>query len=201
MNRAVFLDRDGVINRASVDQGRAHPPASLSELEILPGVPEALAALKARGYYLIVVTNQPDVARGAQRREVVEALNAWLLERLPLDEIRVCYHDDRDECDCRKPLPGMLRSAAVAHEIDLAASFMIGDRWRDIEAGRNAGCRTILIDYHYDEALTCPPDRVVASLAQAAEWILRDSTSRSWNLPEGELKASCPLHKPPGGLG
>jgi len=171
--RAVFLDRDGVINRAIVENGKPHPPASLKELEILPGVPKALRALKAAGYLLIVATNQPDVARGILTRQGVEAINAALLAALPLDDILVCYHDNQDHCDCRKPQPGLLLQAADKHKIDLAASFMIGDRWKDIEAGRRAGCRTILVDSDYaEEGLETKPDHRVHTLPEAAAVIL-----------------------------
>jgi D-glycero-D-manno-heptose 1,7-bisphosphate phosphatase len=170
---AVFLDRDGVLNRAVVREGKPYPPADLDELEILPGVPDALAALEAAGFVLIGVTNQPDVARGAQRRDVVEAMNAALLTALPLDDMLTCYHDDRDRCECRKPRPGLLIQGAAKHGVDLAASFMVGDRWRDVEAGRRAGCRTIWLDRHYrEDGLTHPPDCTVPSLSEAVEWIL-----------------------------
>src|SRR5439155_24902608 len=105
---AVFLDRDGVLNRAVVRQGKPYPPASVEELEILPGVPEALSRLKAAGYSLVVVTNQPDVARGVTTRAMVEEMHRFLAERLPIDEFRVCMHDDWDNCECRKPRPGLL---------------------------------------------------------------------------------------------
>ncbi len=170
--RAVFLDRDGVLNRALVRAGKPYPPRGLGELEILPGVPEALARLREVGYLLIVVTNQPDVARGTQRREAVEEINCTLAARLPLDDIRVCYHDERDGCTCRKPCPGLLLQAADQWPIDLAASYMVGDRWKDIEAGRRAGCRTVLIDYQYAEPMPQAPDHVATSLSAAADWIL-----------------------------
>lgn len=172
MNRAVFLDRDGVLNRAVMRSGRPYPPASLAELEILPGVPQALGKLRERGLLLIGVTNQPDVARGTQTREVVEAINARLLAELPLDEIRVCY-EDGDDAFCRKPNPGMLLEAAHRHAIDLPASYLVGDRWRDMEAGHRAGCRTVFIDRGYDERLPDPPaERTVRDLPEAADWIL-----------------------------
>src|SRR5262249_42377374 len=144
---AVFLDRDGVLNEATVRDGKPYAPASLEQLKIPEDVPLALARLEAAGYRLVVVTNQPDVARGDQRREVVEAINQALGSRLPLDEFRVCYHDDLDGCDCRKPMPGLLlREPAY----DLSRSVMIGDRWRDIEAGQRAGgLATLLIDRGY----------------------------------------------------
>ena len=169
--RGVFLDRDGVINRAIVRNGRPHPPSNLSELEILPGVPEALASLRAEGFRLVVVTNQPDVARGTQTREAVEGLHAALRERLPLDEFRVCYHDDADRCACRKPAPGLLLQAAHELELDLASCFMVGDRWRDIEAGRRAGCTTVFVDHGYAEPRPVDFHVRVASLAEASRWI------------------------------
>jgi len=172
MRRAVFLDRDGVLNRTTMVQGTPHPPANLAEFEVLPGVVQACTELKKAGFLLIVVTNQPDVARGTQRRAVVEAINQALLSEVPVDEIRVCYHDDRDQCSCRKPLPGLLMQAAKEWQIDLSASFMVGDRWKDIETGRKAGCKTILIDCDYGEATLSAPDHRVHSLADAADWIL-----------------------------
>ena len=147
MRRAVFLDRDGVINRAIVNDGKPYPPANLNELEILPGVRDSLEKLHAANYLLIVVTNQPDVVRGTTKMEDVESINAYLSSELPIDEFRTCYHDSDDGCDCRKPLPGSLLEAAKKYEIDLSQSFMVGDRWRDIDAGRSAGCKTFFINY------------------------------------------------------
>jgi D-glycero-D-manno-heptose 1,7-bisphosphate phosphatase len=172
MRRAIFLDRDGVINRAIVRGGKPYPPANLTELEILPGVAEACQRLRDAGFLLVVVTNQPDVARGSQSREVVEAINNALQAALPLDDLRVCYHDDKDECQCRKPAPGLLQSAASDWQIDLSASFMIGDRWKDIAAGREAGCCTVLIEADYAEPLLSQPDWRASSLLAAAHQIL-----------------------------
>ncbi len=169
--RAVFLDRDGVLNRAFVRDGKPYPPSTLAELEILPGVPEALALLRAEGFRLVVVTNQPDVARGTQTRKTVELLHAALLARLPLDEFRICYHDDADHCACRKPAPGLLLQAAQELELDLASCFMVGDRWRDIEAGRRAGCTTVFVDHGYAEPRPADFHVRVASLAEASRWI------------------------------
>ncbi len=179
MRRAVFLDRDGVLNRAIVVQNKPYPPANLAEFEVLPGAIEACAELRKAGFLLIVVTNQPDVARGTQRREVVEAINQTLLSNAPIDEIKVCYHDDGDQCTCRKPLPGLLMEAAKDWQIDLSSSFMIGDRWKDIESGRRAGCKTILVDGNYEEMLESTPDHRVRSLAEARDWIMNHlSTSK-----------------------
>ncbi len=171
--RAVFLDRDGVLNRCVVRDGKPYPPASVSEVQILPGVGEALLKLRKAGFMTIVATNQPDVARGTQTREVVEQINTFLMAELELDETMVCYHDDKDACRCRKPLPGLLVAAAEEHGVDLSASFMVGDRWRDIDAGNSAGCRTILIECGYAErAPSISPDLIVRSLAEAVDWIL-----------------------------
>jgi D-glycero-D-manno-heptose 1,7-bisphosphate phosphatase len=171
MSPAVFLDRDGVVNRAVVRDGKPYPPATVEAVEIAADVAPALRRLKAAGYRLVVVTNQPDVARGVQRREVVDAINASLGARLPIDEFRVCYHDDADACDCRKPKPGLLLRPP-AH--DLARSVMVGDRWRDIEAGRRAGVRaTVLVENHSGEPCEVEPDVRVTSLGEAADWILR----------------------------
>jgi D-glycero-D-manno-heptose 1,7-bisphosphate phosphatase len=164
---AVFLDRDGVLNAAVVRDGRPFGPPSVEEMRIIEGVPEACAALKAAGYLLVCVTNQPDVARGHIDRATVDGINARLKAALPLDEIAVCLHDDADRCDCRKPKPGLLLAAARRWNIDLERSFMVGDRWRDVEAGRAAGCRTVFVDHGYDEKKPERPDLIASSLADA----------------------------------
>jgi D-glycero-D-manno-heptose 1,7-bisphosphate phosphatase len=169
---AVFLDRDGVLNHAPVIGGRPYAPASVADFALLPGVEAAIGRLRRAGFDLIVVTNQPDVARGRQSRAAVDAMHAVLRERLGLEDIRVCFHDDADVCGCRKPKPGLLVEAARERRLDLAASFIVGDRWRDVGAGQAAGCRTVFIDYAYDEPRPQAPDAVVFSLAEAAEWIL-----------------------------
>jgi D-glycero-D-manno-heptose 1,7-bisphosphate phosphatase len=173
--RAVFLDRDGTINVATIRDGKSYPPASLDELVLVPGAIEAIAALRRSGYWTVVVTNQPDVATGKQRREVVEAINQALMSQLTLDDIRVCYHEDADGCTCRKPKPGMLLEAARDWKIDLGRSFMIGDRWRDVEAGRAAGCRTLLIESGYRER-RAEPDFSVVSLVEACDIIANMGT-------------------------
>ena len=140
--RAVFLDRDGVLNRAVVRDGKPYPPPSVGEMEIVEGAAASLARLKELGFLLLVVTNQPDVARGTQTIETIEAMHDSMRRTLPLDDFLVCPHDDRDLCDCRKPRPGLLFQGQAKYGIDLGRSFMVGDRWRDIDAGRAAGCRT-----------------------------------------------------------
>jgi D-glycero-D-manno-heptose 1,7-bisphosphate phosphatase len=168
----VFLDRDGVLNVAVVRGGVPRPPGDVDEVELLPGVEEACNRLRTAGFELVVVTNQPDIARGTQTAEAVRRINDALLMTLPLDEVVVCPHDDADGCQCRKPRPGMLLDAAERLGIDLGASFMVGDRWRDVEAGRRAGCRVVLVDHGYGEELAHEPDVVVRGLGAAADWIL-----------------------------
>lgn len=168
---AVFLDRDGVLNAAPVRDGAPVPPRSPAEFRVLPGVPEACAVLRRSGWLLVVVSNQPDIARGLVGADQVEELNARLRAEVPIDDVVVCPHDDRDGCSCRKPGDGMLRDAARRWNIDLAGSFMVGDRWRDIEAGRRAGCRTILIDRAYDER-RASPDYTVHELPEALPIVL-----------------------------
>jgi len=170
--RAVFLDRDGVLNRAIVREGKPYPPACRQEMELVMDAASCLERLKDMGFQLIVVTNQPDVARGTQKREEVEAMHAWMQERLAVDEFRVCYHDDGEQCQCRKPKAGLLMEAMAEHGLDLARSYMVGDRWRDIDAGATAGCRTVWIDSNYNErGPSRPADVRVKSLAEAVDWI------------------------------
>jgi len=171
--RAVFLDRDGVINRARVRHGKPYPPEP-EQFEILDGVRDSLAALRARGFLLIVVTNQPDVARGGAARETLERVHQQLLGELPLDAIFACFHDDSDGCDCRKPKPGLLLMAAREWDVDLTLSFMIGDRWRDMEAGIRAGCATIFIDHQYAERQPDAFDHRVSGLPEARAIILAE---------------------------
>jgi D-glycero-D-manno-heptose 1,7-bisphosphate phosphatase len=174
MKRAVFLDRDGVLNRVVLRDGKPYPPANLAALEILPGVSQALQLLHEAGWLLIVVTNQPDVARGKILLADVEMINNYLLDHLPIDEFRTCYHDTDDGCNCRKPLPGSLLAAANEHGIDLSSSFMVGDRWRDVEAGERAGSKTIFLDYGYNEKQPERFNHRAHSLVEAARIILQN---------------------------
>jgi D-glycero-D-manno-heptose 1,7-bisphosphate phosphatase len=177
--RAVFLDRDGVLNEAVVRNGNPYPPDSLETLVVPTDAKPALQRLHERGFRLVMVTNQPDIARKKVQRETVYRINDHLRSLLALDAVEVCEHDDADGCDCRKPAPGMLVRAAQRDGIALSRSFMVGDRWRDIEAGRRAGCRTLLIGDGYAEGLKSPPDVAVASLSEAADWILAQPDARA----------------------
>jgi D-glycero-D-manno-heptose 1,7-bisphosphate phosphatase len=177
--RVVFIDRDGVLNRAFPEGGTTRPPASLDELELLPGVRESLARLREAGFVLVVVTNQPDVARGTQTRAAVEAINAHMRAELPLLDVFACYHDSADKCACRKPKPGMLTLAAAKHDLDLDSAFLIGDRWSDIVAAHAAGCRAVLIDTPFSHAERCAPDAVVGDILGATDWILETVAAKT----------------------
>ena len=171
--RAVFLDRDGVLVRALIRQGRPFSVRRPEDLEILPGAAEACSAFREAGLLTIVVTNQPDVARGDLALGDLSAMHAALVDRIPVDAVLFCPHDDTDGCPCRKPAPGLLLEAAGRFGISLSQSVMVGDRWRDIEAGARAGCRTVFVDAGYHERQPEPPDLTVTSLAEALPWILQ----------------------------
>ncbi len=172
--KAVFLDRDGVLNVPKVIERKPYPPDTLAEFTLYPEAVPACQRLKVAGFLLILVTNQPDVGRGTQSREVVEAMHGVLTAYIPLDRIEVCYAPDSTAPDARrrKPAPGMVLDAAEALGIDLSQSFLVGDRWRDIDCGFAAGVRTIFIDRDYDESLRQKPDFTCTSLDAAVEIIL-----------------------------
>ncbi len=175
VTRAVFLDRDGVLNRPVVRDGLPYPPDTVEEFELYEDVSAGCARLKAAGFLLVVATNQPDVGRGTQSREQVESIHASLLASLPqIDRVEVSYDPGGAMGDAprRKPAPGMLLDAADALGIFLPASFMVGDRWRDVDCGHAAGCRTVFIDRAYREILRQPPDFTVQTFAEAVEVIL-----------------------------
>ncbi len=172
--RAAFLDRDGVLNRAVFRGGRPYAPRSLEDFVILADAAGAVRRLKTAGYLVIVVTNQKDVGAGLLLPEVLDQMHTRLAEAMPIDDIRVCTCID--ECPCYKPNAGMLTEAARDWNIDLSASVMIGDRWRDIGAGKNAGCRTVFIERGYAEDMVFEPDSVATDLVDAVDQILRHST-------------------------
>lgn len=176
--RAVFFDRDGVLNDGPLDDTNvSRPPRSARDLTVLPGVFDACRSLRDAGFLLVVVTNQPDVARGSAVREGVEEINRRLRRQLPIDDVLVCYHDTADGCGCRKPEPGLLVEAAERWDIDLSVSYLVGDRSSDIEAGQRAGCRTVLIPRGWGDDGSVQPDFVAPSAIAAAEWILHDVSS------------------------
>lgn len=170
--RAVFLDRDGVLIRAVVRDGRPYPPATLDDMEILPGVADTLLKLREAGYLNIVVTNQPDVFRGIQPRAVMDAMHDRLRDTLALDDIRACLCEEGPDCPCYKPAPGMLVDAARDWGVDLGKSAIVGDRWRDVGAGQAVGCETFFVDCGYQEKQPDRPDHIVADLSEAGAIIL-----------------------------
>ncbi len=169
---AVFLDRDGVLNRAIARNGRPFAPSRLDEVELLPGVADACAALRRAGYVLVVVTNQPEISRGGIDPADLDAMNEWIAEAAGVDHVRVCPHDDADECHCRKPRPGLILDAATELGLDLGRSWMVGDRWRDVAAGQGAGVRCIFIDHGWDEQRPHEPFTAVGDLTEAAALVL-----------------------------
>ena len=177
IRRAVFLDRDGVINRSLERDHKPFAPRNLDEFEILPEVPAACAKLKAAGFLLVVATNQPDVGRGTLKQEIVEQIHAHLMAQLPIDRVEACFHPGQglSDCDCRKPKPGMLLRAARELNIDLSRSWMVGDRWRDVDCGHAAGCKSVFIDRGYAEELKQKPDFSAGNLAGAADIIIRET--------------------------
>jgi len=171
-DKAVFLDRDGVLVIPEFREGRSFAPVTLEGYRFYPDAPQALSRLKAAGYRLIVVTNQPDVGKGLVSQLVADEMHERLRKALPLDLIKACFHTQLTNCACRKPKPGMLLDAARELGIDLAESYMVGDRASDVEAGEAAGCRTVFIDLGYDERRPAAPTFIVRSISEAADCIL-----------------------------
>jgi D-glycero-D-manno-heptose 1,7-bisphosphate phosphatase len=171
--KAVFLDRDGVIAIPEFRNGRSFAARTVEDFRLYPDASPSLHRLKRAGFVLVVVTNQPDVGHGLIHRSELDAMHAIIARELPVDVIKTCFHQQNERCHCRKPKPGMLLEAAYELGIDLAQSFMVGDRASDVEAGRAAGCTTVFIDLGYHaELVPQNPDYVVGSIAQATELIL-----------------------------
>lgn len=175
LTRAVFLDRDGVLNKSLVKNKKPHPPFTIQEFQLLPGVKEATEALAKEGFLLIVITNQPDPLRGTQRKEVVEEMHDLLKQWLPLDEIFTAWDEKTQDY---KPGTGLIEKAVKQYNINLKQSFFIGDRWRDIECGKRAGCFTILVDNKCQEPLTSEPDLYCTDLLEASKIIRSNLTKR-----------------------
>ncbi len=149
--KAVFLDRDGVINEVVWRNGQPASPRNLKEWKLNEAWLPIMASLKEQGWKIFIVTNQPDVARKLLDWEQLDQMHQEIVSKFPIDEIAVCPHDDQDNCSCRKPKPGMLLQLAEAWEIDLAHSWFIGDTWKDMSAAKAAGCKTILLAASYNE--------------------------------------------------
>ncbi|PTM40316.1 HAD family hydrolase [Bosea sp. 124] len=181
---AVFLDRDGVIVVPEFRDGRSYAPVNIEGFALYPQIAPSLQALKAEGFRIVVVTNQPDVGKGLISPTVLAEMHRLMCEALPIDEVKVCTHTRDDACDCRKPRAGMLFAAAHENGLSLLDSYMVGDRDSDIEAGKEAGCRTVFIDLSYtSEPKPLDPDWVVSSLQEAANVILADKQKRNARCP------------------
>ena len=177
MKAAVFLDRDGVLNRDSEDFIR-----TAEEVEMLPGVPEAVRKLNDAGFIAVVITNQSGIARGFFSEEALGMIHRKLIPQVEsagghISGVYYCPHLPDEGCNCRKPLPGMLEQAAREHGIDLKRSFFVGDRPEDIACGFGVGARTVLVltgksAEYVPEKFECKPDYVAESLSEAAEWIV-----------------------------
>ena len=175
--KAVFLDRDGVLNNSIIVDGKPYPPKSVEELVIPEGVSEGLHELSKQGYILIIITNQPDVARGKTSLKTVVSINNYLQQNLVIDDVFCCIHDDKDNCSCRKPRPGMILEAEDKWNIDIESSFMVGDRWKDIETGKNAGVITILIKHDYNEKFV-EPDYSCINFKEVTQIILTNNFNK-----------------------
>jgi len=170
-NKAIFLDRDGVVDRVIMREGKPSSPWRFEEFEILPDVKECLEEFKRMGFLNIVFTNQPDISRGFLRIEDLEKMHKVIAERLPVDEIEFCPHDDKDNCSCRKPKPGLILKAAQKWSIDLKRSYVVGDGWKDIGAGKAVGCKTFLIRREYNKDFQTGYDFEITNLKKMVEII------------------------------
>jgi len=176
--RAVFFDRDGVINKVILRDGKPFSPRKLEEFVLNDGIREAVSGLKGRGFKVIVVSNQPDLARGEISQDLLDRMTQRMTLEIPFDDIYICPHDDHHQCSCRKPKPGMLLEASKKWKIDLPSSYFIGDTWKDMEAGKAAGCKTILLDAIYNQGVSC--DFRVKSLTEAGCLILASMTPKAF---------------------
>ncbi len=168
--RAVFLDRDGVLNEAMIRDSRAYAPLTLEDFRLVEGAGAQVGRLRRAGLVPIVFTNQPEIARGALAPEILDRMHERLRAAVPVEDVLVCAHDPDDGCACHKPKPGMLHAAAARWDLDLQGSFVVGDRWRDIDAGRAGGCYTVLIERPYSQCATAHTS--VPTLAAAVDHIL-----------------------------
>ena len=170
--KAVILDRDGVINAVTLVDGVPQPPRGFGDLQVLPGVPNAIKSLKDAGFLVFCLTNQPEISRGTVNKESVAQISEYLISELGILEVFVCHHDDQDGCTCRKPKPGGINYFVEKYSLDQSQCFMVGDRWKDIDAGISAGCRTIFIEHSYAEKKPINQDFSVKSLDEAVSIIL-----------------------------
>jgi len=165
MVKAIFLDRDGIVNKAIVEKGLPYSPTRLGDIFLTDGIKDLIKKWHDEEYIVIVVTNQPDVANHIITKNKVDKINNYLKSIALFDDIFTCYHNGKDDCDCKKPKTGLFLQAKEKYDIDFSQSYVIGDRWKDIEAGKNIGCKTIFVDYHYDEERPNKPDYTAKSVS------------------------------------
>lgn len=171
--KAVFLDRDGVINAIVSRGGKLSVPFSVNEFKVIEGAREAVALLKAHGFVCIVVTNQPDIARGNLSEKNLSAIHKYMQKETGVEAVYFCPHSKDGECNCKKPAMGMVQDAVREHGIVLAESWLVGDRWRDIQMAKNAGLKSILVvtDATKEDVVPMEPDYSVKNLSEAARII------------------------------
>ena len=169
--KAIFLDRDGTLNKVYIENGLPISPSSLNKFKIIKGVKKSINRLKKLNFLCILITNQPDVFRGKISKKTVVKMNSYIKKKIKLDDMFVCYHDNEHNCSCRKPKPGLLVKASKKWKIDLNKSFMIGDRWKDILAGKKVGCKTIFINNNYKNDKKVKADFTFKSLLKAVNKI------------------------------
>jgi D-glycero-D-manno-heptose 1,7-bisphosphate phosphatase len=178
MNKSVFFDRDGIINKALVKNNKPYSPLTVKEFKFTDYIKLGCEALERAGFFLFIVTNQPEISRGNLQQNELNLINLLIYQTLPVKEILVCPHSHEDLCSCRKPSAKMISDAANSYNIDLKNSWLIGDRWKDIDCGFKAGCKTIFVDYNYDEILKEKPNFIVSSVSSAINIILEESKKR-----------------------
>jgi len=171
LRKAIILDRDGIINKIVIRNGKASSPRKLGEFKFLPNIKKYLESFREMGFLNIVFTNQPDISRGLLKREELRKMHKFISEILPIDEIKFCPHDDNDNCSCRKPKPGLILEAAKKWSIDLKKSYVIGDGWKDMAAGKRAGCKTFLMRRKYNKNLQSGFDFGVNNLKEVIKII------------------------------
>ena len=175
MQAAVFLDRDGVLNRSLVRDGKSYAPRRMEDFKLLPYAVTSVEKLLKVGFLVIVVTNQPDINNGLVSIESVNAMHSILKEKTHVTDIFLCPHSQNEGCHCRKPKPGMLMAAAKKYNIDLQKSFMVGDRSSDVDAGLEAGCRAIFLNRHYKEPSPLKQEKTFSSLNSVTNYIIHQT--------------------------
>jgi len=173
LSKAVFLDRDGVINKPIIIDGKSYAPRLLKDFKIFPKVKSDVKKLKDKGFKVLVITNQPDIGNKLLKKSTLKEMHSILKAKVPLDKIYFCPHTRNDRCKCRKPKPGMIIKASNELKIDLKESYVVGDRKIDIDAGIKAGCKTIFVNNNYYEKKPTKQKKNVKSLHDAVKYILK----------------------------